>query len=94
MLIYTIFVVCVVGTNDCKNVYAEMPRPPEITVEMISDEEMLGVCTEHTKQDHTFDKPVSNPQGIKVKITPSHCVLSEKPPANAEPANAFAGYYE
>ena len=93
MMLYSIFLVCVVGGSDCKKVYAEMPRPPGITAAVISDADMLKMCLDNNKEDHAFDNPVTNPQGVKVKITPNTCVLSNAPPSGMAPANAFAGYH-
>jgi hypothetical protein len=91
-MLYTIFLVCTVGTNDCQKMYAEIPRPPGMTVSVISDEEMLRLCTEQNKEDRSFDQPVINPRGVRVKITPSDCVLGNTPPPDASPANGFVGY--
>jgi hypothetical protein len=93
MMLYTIFVVCVVGTKDCNKLYAEIPRPPGQTEAVISDAEMLMLCIEHNKEDHSFDNPVTNPKGQQVKIAPTDCVLGDKPPAGTQSANEFRGYH-
>jgi hypothetical protein len=79
-------------TNNCSKVYTEMPRPPGMSALDIPDEAMLKICLDNNKGDRSFDNPVTNPQGIKVKITPTACVLGNAPPPGTSPANAFAGY--
>jgi hypothetical protein len=61
-------------------------------VSVISDQEMLMLCVQHNKEDRSFDQPVLNPRGMRVKITPNDCVLRDTPPPDAQPANGFAGY--
>ncbi len=40
-MMYLIFFVCVIGTNNCNKVYAEMPRLPGMSALDIPDEAML-----------------------------------------------------
>jgi hypothetical protein len=93
MMLYSIFLVCVVGTKNCDKCYAEMPRPPGMTASDVPDDAWLKICNDNNKDDHTFDNPVTNPQGAKVKITPAACLLSNGPPPGALPANEFRGYH-
>jgi hypothetical protein len=69
-----------------------MPRPHGISASQLPDDAMLKMCIDNNKEDHSFDAPVHNPQGVKVKITPTACILSDKQPPGMTPANAFMGY--
>jgi hypothetical protein len=92
-MLYSIFLVCVVGTNNCNKLYAEMPRPLGVSVSDISDDAMLKMCIDNNREDHSFDNPLTNAQGVRVKITPVACVLCDGPPPGTSTANAFVGYH-
>jgi hypothetical protein len=93
MTLFSIFLVCAVGSTKCEKFYSEMLRPPGVSAADVPDSAMLKMCLDNVKEDRSFDSPVKNPKDVLVKITATDCVLSTAPPSDAKAANGFIGYH-